>query len=256
MGRITNYSNTQKYSDKKSFDGKPVEEGKVLVPFKKEDMNLMPGEYIYDNFTTFHLGEFKIVVGFMAISEGYFASYMQEFWDKLNKELEAGREGRCVIVKNADGTDKLCPYTRKCKGCQNKGLLERRNTHRVEIISLDYEYEGDGFDIEDTSTPSVEDQVLEKIDPEPTEDELKLQMLAHFDKTNPRYGQIIRLSLSGMSIDDICALPSALSQVVADRKSITHMMPFVITSSFVITRKTVSSTKRAVTLYLCYRSRF
>ena len=109
-----------------------------------------------------------------------------------------------VIVKNADGTDKLCPYTRKCKGCQNKGLLERRNTHRVEIISLDYEYEGDGFDIEDTSTPSVEDQVLEKIDPEPTEDELKLQMLAHFDKTNPRYGQIIRLSLSGMSIDDIC----------------------------------------------------
>lgn len=180
MGRIANYSNTQKYSDKKSFDGKPVEEGKVLVPFKKEDMNLMPGEYIYDNFTTFHLGEFKIVVGFMAISEGYFASYMQEFWDKL------------------------CPYTRKCKGCQNKGLLERRNTHRVEIISLDYEYEGDGFDIEDTSTPSVEDQVLEKIDPEPTEDELKLQMLAHFDKTNPRYGQIIRLSLSGMSIDDIC----------------------------------------------------
>lgn len=110
MGRIANYSNTQKYSDKKSFDGKPVEEGKVLVPFKKEDMNLMPGEYIYDNFTTFHLGEFKIVVGFMAISEGYFASYMQEFWDKLNKELEAGREGRCVIVKNADGTDKLCPY--------------------------------------------------------------------------------------------------------------------------------------------------
>lgn len=82
MGRIANYSNTQKYSDKKSFDGKPVEEGKVLVPFKKEDMNLMPGEYIYDNFTTFHLGEFKIVVGFMAISEGYFASYMQEFWDK------------------------------------------------------------------------------------------------------------------------------------------------------------------------------
>ena len=30
MGRIANYSNTQKYSDKKSFDGKPVEEGKVL----------------------------------------------------------------------------------------------------------------------------------------------------------------------------------------------------------------------------------
>ena len=68
MGRIANYSNTQKYSDKKSFEGKQVEEGKVLVPFKKEDMNLMPGEYIYDNFTTFHLGEFKIVVVLYPVS--------------------------------------------------------------------------------------------------------------------------------------------------------------------------------------------
>ena len=198
MGRIANYSNTQKYSDKKSFDGKPVEEGKVLVPFKKEDMKLMPGEYIYDNFTTFHLGEFKIVVGFMAISEGYFASYMQEFWDKLNKELEAGREGRCVIVKNADGTDKLCPYTRKCKGCQNKGLLERRNTHRVEIISLDYEYEGDGFDIEDTSTPSdfvrsaLDNQkVIIKYEITADVPEIK-KLISEFGKIGSNLNQIVR----------------------------------------------------------------
>lgn len=204
MGRTADYSNTQKFSNKKSFNGKPIEPGKVLVPFRKEAFNLPTGSYIQDNFTTIHLGEFKYEIGFMPIYEGCYASYMKEFWDEINKDLEMRREGRCVIGKNADGTDKLCPYTRKCKGCPNKGLLERRNTHRVEIISLDYEYEGDGFDIEDISTPSVEDQVLEKIDPEPTEDELKLQMLAHFDKTNPRYGQIIRLSLSGMSIDDIC----------------------------------------------------
>lgn len=204
MGRTADYSNAKKYSDKKSFDGKPVEEGMVLVPFKKDDMNFGPGEYIDDNFTTFHLGEFKFTVGFMAISEGYFASYMQEFWDKINKELEARREGRCIIGKNADGTDKLCPYTCKCKGCPNKGLLERRNTHRVEIISLDYEYEGEGFDIEDTNTPSVEDQVIERLDPTPTEEELMVQMLAYFDKLNPRYGQIIRLKHQGMSIDEIC----------------------------------------------------
>lgn len=204
MGRIADYSNTKKYSEKKSFDGKPAEEGKVLVPFRKDEMNLRAGEYIDDNFTTMHLGDFKFVVGFMPISECYFESYMKEFWDKINDELKARREGRCIIGKNPDGTDKLCPYTRKCKGCENKGLLERRNTHRVEILSLDYEFDGKGFDIEDTSQPSVEDQVLDRIDPEPTVDELKIQMLAHFDKTNPRYGQIIRLSLQGMSIDDIC----------------------------------------------------
>lgn len=204
MGRTTDYSNTQKYSDKKSFDGKPVEEGKVLVPFKKDDMNFMPGEYIDDNFTTFHLGEFKVKVGFMAINEGYFASYMQEFWKKINEELKARREGRCIIGKNADGTDKLCPYTRKCKGCPNKGLHERRNTHRVEIISLDYEYDGEGFDIEDPNTPSVEDQVIEQLEPSPSVEDLKIEMLAYFNKTNPRYSQIIRLKLQGMSIDDIC----------------------------------------------------
>ena len=204
MGRTADYSNAKKYSDKKSFDGKPVEEGMVLVPFKKDDMNFGPGEYIDDNFTTFHLGEFKFKVGFMAVSEVYVASYMQEFSDKINKDLEARREGRCIIGKNADGTDKRCPYTCKCKGCPNKGLLERRNTHGVEIISLDYAYEGEGFDIEDTNTPSVEDQVIERLDPTPTEEELMVQMLAYFDKLNPRYGQIIRLKHQGMSIDEIC----------------------------------------------------
>lgn len=74
----------------------------------------------------------------------------------------------------------------------------------MEILSIDYEYDGETFDIEDTSQPSVEDQVLDKLCPEPTEEELKIKLLAHFDKENPRYAKLIRLSLQGMSIDNIC----------------------------------------------------
>ena len=204
MACKADYSNTQKYSNRKSFDGQPVPKGKVLVPFLKEKFSLQKGDYIQDNFTTMHLGEIPFEVGFMAIDEAQYASYMKNFWAEINAELEMRREGRCIIGKNPDGTDKLCPYTRRCKGCPNKGLLNRYNPKRVEILSLDYEFDGEKFDIEDKSQPSVEDQVLDKLCPEPTEEELKIKLLSHFDKENPRYAKIIRLSLQGMSIDDIC----------------------------------------------------
>lgn len=77
-----------------------------------------------------HLGEFSFEIGFMAISEDHYASYMKDFWNELNKDMEMRREGRCIIGKNPDGSDKLCPYTRRCKGCPNKGLLERYNPKR------------------------------------------------------------------------------------------------------------------------------
>ena len=204
MARKADYSNTQKYSNRKSFDGSPVPDGKVLVPFLKEKYGLQKGDYIQDNFTTMHLGEIPFLIGFMAIAEAHYASYMKDFWAEINAELEMRREGRCIIGKNPDGTDKICPYTRRCKGCPDKGLLDRYNPKRVEILSLDYEFDGEKFDIEDKSQPSVEDQVLEKLCPSPTEDELKIKLLAHFDRENPRYAKIIRLSLQGVSIDDIC----------------------------------------------------
>lgn len=181
MARKAYYGNTQKYSNHKSFDGHPVPNGKVLVPFLKEKYCLQKGDYIQDNFTTMHLGEFSFEIGFMAISEDHYASYMKDFWNELNKDMEMRREE-----------------------CPNKVLLERCNPKHVEILSLDYEYDGEIFDIEDTSQPSVEDQVLDKLCPEPTDEELKIKLLAHFDKKNPRYAKIIRLSLQGMSIKDIC----------------------------------------------------
>lgn len=204
MPKQGNYSSTNKYSNRKSFDGQPVPAGKVLVPFHKKLYGLQEGDYIDENCTTMHLGDFKYDIAFMAIDEAQYASYMKGFWGDINKDMEMRREGRCIIGKNPDRSDKLCPYTKRCKGCPNKGLLERYNPKRVEILSLDYEYDGETFDIEDKSQPSVEDQVLDKLCSEPTEEELKIKLLAHFDKKNPRYAKIIRLSLQGMSIDDIC----------------------------------------------------
>ena len=204
MARKTDYSNTQKYSNRKSFDGQPIPEGKVLVPFRIELYGLKKSDYIDGNCTTMHLGEFSYHIGFMAINESSFASYMKDFWNDLNKDMEMRREGRCIIGTNPDGSIKTCPYTRRCKDCPNKGLLERHNPKRVEILSLDYEYDGESFDIEDDSQPSVEDQVIERLCPEPTIEELQIKLLAHFDKENPRYAKIIRLSLQGVSIDDIC----------------------------------------------------
>ncbi len=204
MARKANYSNTHKYDNRRSFDGRLIPAGKVLVPFRKELYEFLEEECVDTNFTTMHLGDFEYKIGFMAISEDQYASYMKDFWTDLNKDMEMHREGRCVVGMNPDGTKKLCPSTRRCTGCPNKGLLERYNPKRVEILSLDYEYDGETFEIEDTSQPSVEDQVLNEFCPEPTEKELQIRLLAHLDKVNPRYAQIVRLKLQGISIDDIC----------------------------------------------------
>ena len=91
MGKTADYSNTKKYSDKKSFDGTPVEDGKVLVPFLRDKFHLRSGEYIDDNFTTMHLGEFKYPIGFMAIREDKYAEYMRDFWDEVHIAKLIGR---------------------------------------------------------------------------------------------------------------------------------------------------------------------
>jgi len=58
-----------------------------------------------------HLGEFSFEIGFMAVSEDHYASYMKDFWDELNKDMEMRRESRCIIGKNPDGSDKLSDFS-------------------------------------------------------------------------------------------------------------------------------------------------
>ena len=50
MERKADYSNTQKYSNRKSFDGNPVPEGKVLVPFLKEKFGCHDLDGILDDY--------------------------------------------------------------------------------------------------------------------------------------------------------------------------------------------------------------
>ena len=204
MGKAADYTNTKKYSNNKSFDGKAVEPGKVLVPFLKDEFHLRTEEYIDENFTTMHLGEFKYPIGFMAIREDRYADYMQDFWDEVNKDMELRREGRCIIGQNPDGTDKLCPNTHRCKRCPNKRLLERRNKKRVEILSLNYEFENEGFDMIDEKTSYFEDQVLDEMCPDPDYNEVRNRALARLEKQNARHAQIIKLELEGKNIEEIC----------------------------------------------------
>ena len=45
------------------------------------------------------LGDIRYHIGFMAIDEAQYPSYMKDFWDELNKDMEMRREGRCIIGK-------------------------------------------------------------------------------------------------------------------------------------------------------------
>lgn len=120
MACKADYSNTQKYSNRKLFDGQPVPDGKVLVPFLK--FGLQKGEYIQDNFTTMHLGEFSFEIEFMAISEDHYASYMKDFCNELNKDIEMRRDGRCIIGKNPDSSDNLCLTSDAVRAARTKAF--------------------------------------------------------------------------------------------------------------------------------------
>lgn len=204
MAKKRDFSNTQQFSNRKSFDGKPVEDGKVLAPFRKTTMKLPEGTYIQANFTTANYGVTKFEIGFMPILESEFSSYMRDYEDEIEAELEVMREGRCIIgYKN--GSPVICSRYHKCKDCPNKGKLERHNPNRVEVLSLDFEFENNGFDYVDENQPSLEDQVLERLEPEPalSEDKLEAKMLAHFDQVKPRYASIIRMKKQGYTDSQI-----------------------------------------------------
>lgn len=204
MGKTVVYSNTQLYSNENTFDGNPIDAGKVKAPFAVDLYGLSSEDYVSENLKTWRFGKFKYKIGFMGINATCFKSYMHNFWKELNNDMEMRREGRCIIGKNPGGTDKICPNSNRCKGCPNKGLLERHNKKRVDVLSLDFQFENEDFDIEDDRHPSVEQQVLNAMCPEPTYEEKKAEMLDHFEKKDPRQALIIKLELEGKSIEEIC----------------------------------------------------
>lgn len=201
MAKKKKFSNTQEFSNRRSFDGRPLLKGKVLVPFRKDTMNLPKGAYVQDNFITMHLGGFRFELGFMPIDENHFSDYMREYWDDINAELDAKRSGRCILRYDDCGYPVVCSRYHKCRDCPKKGTLKRFNPNRIETISLDFEYDGECFDIPDDRQPSVEAQVLSRLEPDPelTLKELETEMFAYFDQEKPRYYSIMKMRLQGLT---------------------------------------------------------
>ena len=73
---------------------------------------------------------------------------------------------------------------------------------RFDILSLDYCYEDEDFDVTDEKAESPKAVACAADDL--TEEELYALVLAHFQKEHPRYAEIIKLSKQHVSIEEIC----------------------------------------------------
>lgn len=190
--------NPDKYSNKRSYDGQPVPAGQVLVPiWIKKGFQNDTDICVPDNFITWKFAGVHFLIGFAPIDRDAFGSYMKFFWSENNEYLEQKRTGRCVIGRNADGTPLVCPKAHRCVGCPDRGTLPRYNpkSDEVELLSLDFCYEDETFDVADYSQPTPEEVVLM--------DELYVSLLEHLRKIKPRYATIAKLSREGFSREEI-----------------------------------------------------
>lgn len=158
---------TQVYSNCRSFDGKPLERGKALVPFRTDAMELRKGDYVPDHLMTIQIDGFTFEIGFMAIDEAKYAVYMKEFQEELEVELSRMHKSRCILGYEKTGEPILCSDYHRCSSRPDQGILGCKSPNRIEILSLEYEYEQKGFDIADHRQPSLEEQVLNRLEPDP-----------------------------------------------------------------------------------------
>lgn len=190
--------NIDKYKDKKSYNGQAVPDGMVLAPFwMKKDFQRDSSICVSENFTTWEFGGFHFLIGFAPIAKDAFTTYMHFFWSEINEYLDKKRTGRCILGKNPDGTPIICPKTNCCTGCPEKGKLERYNpkSDKFEIISLDFCYEDDDFDVTDPSQITPEDALLEK--------DLEAGLLKYLHNVKPRYADIAKFSKAGFTPKEI-----------------------------------------------------
>ena len=203
MEKALSYNDPTKYCNRTSIDGKPLNPGEVLVPTWIQDGYKIPAEN-KKNLTTYHVGEFKFRIGFIPVQTEIFATYMKGFWKEINDYVKERREGRCVIGRKANGEPICCPKSKSCKGCTEKYNLPHYNPlkDKYQILSLDYCYEDEDFDYPDEKAILPEEYVCTCC--EPSLDEQYAFIIAHFQKENPRYAEIIQLSKQRVSIEDIC----------------------------------------------------
>ena len=194
-----------KYNTRTAIDGSPLKPGEVLVPFWLQEGYKLSAE-ARKNCTTFHIGGFKFHIGFMPIKLEGFATYMEGFNKEINTYVAERREGRCVIGCKPNGEPICCPKSHMCTGCENRYRqdIKRYNPlkDRYDILSLDYCYKDEEFDVADENATSPEEAYIAS--EEMSEDELYILAIAHFEKVNPRYATIYKLSREKVSIEEIC----------------------------------------------------
>lgn len=115
-----------------------------------------------------------------------------------------------TIGYKESGDPICCPKSNRCKGCENRynPKAKRYNPFkdRFDIVSLDYCYDDKDEEsvIEVTYENAVSPEEAYILSEELTDDEYYALVLTHFEKENPRYAEIIKLSKERVSIDDIC----------------------------------------------------
>lgn len=197
--------NPYKYGNRTAIDGATLEPGQVLVPCWLQDGYKLNAEE-KKRCTFIRYGEFKFRIGFIPMRVEVYETYMAGFNREINDYMKERREGRCIIGYKANGEPICCPKSKHCRGCESRydQRIKRYNPFkdRFDILSLDYCYEDEEFDVADENAESPETIACASDDL--TEEELNTLVLAHFEQENPRYATIIRLSKQNLPIEEIC----------------------------------------------------
>lgn len=89
MTNKKDYTDVNKYNHHKSMNGKPLKANEVLVPFWiQKGSKFKKNEIIKENCTTYHLVGYTFIICFIPIDAANFESYMQFFYEEINKQLK------------------------------------------------------------------------------------------------------------------------------------------------------------------------
>lgn len=181
--------------EKKTFDGKPIPEGYVLVPvwLQRDFAKNYPGLKM-ENLITRTFAGIRFLIGYVAVPPEEAEGLKQDCDEQINQYLKKHRAGRCIIGYKEDGSLKLCPKSNLCKGCIHKGEYERFNPAKddnPEIIFSDL-----------TEEVGVTDEYPCMQDDEPDEEKLA-RLLKHLGTIDKHYCDIVTMKLAGVSMEEI-----------------------------------------------------
>ena len=153
MPRHADYSNTHKYDDKKSFDGKPLAHGQYLAPFFIENYEeVRQMDYHRDSLETWHFSGIPVLVGFTPVTAEQFPITMKLFWSKVRS-----------YIASLSGDPKVISYDKLLDDMANDGAT--------------------GYDPGQVS--SLENTTLLGI--------IIDDLIREVEQMNPRYGHILQL---------------------------------------------------------------